>query len=122
MPVQVGTKTSYQDIPGYTGIYEIVWSCPGGQDSRCGLSGTQPEAGTGTVTATVLVHTVTECARSCDFKFVTSARPPAHPARPGAAAPPGGAGPGPVAGHPARRGDNARAGGRGRAESESLGH
>ena len=33
MTVQVGTKTSYRDIPGYTGIYEIVWSssCP---DSR----------------------------------------------------------------------------------------
>ncbi len=34
MTVQVGMKTSYHDIPGYTGIYEIVWSCPGGGDSR----------------------------------------------------------------------------------------
>ncbi len=35
IPVQVSMKTSYRYIQGYTSMYEIVWSCPGGGDSRC---------------------------------------------------------------------------------------
>jgi hypothetical protein len=35
IPVQVSMKTSYRYIPGYTTMYEMVWSCTGGGDSRC---------------------------------------------------------------------------------------